>query len=417
MKNKKKKKKKINNLKKKILRHKDDDWNTSTFSIFEVLIIILISILFGVIVGYIITCSKNPLNGNDKNLIELVDVYNNLTSNYYKSVDKNKLSDAAIKGMIESVEDPYTNYMDEDITNEFNESVRGSFVGIGVTVRYEDGYYKIISVMKDTPASKSDLKVDDILVKVNGKDIKEKPEVFKTISKGKVGSKVKLTVKRNDKYIDVTLKRDIIELENVHNHIFDYEGLNIGYVKIDSFTSNSYKQFKKSINRFGKNKIDALVIDVRDNPGGQLEQTREILSTFFTRKTILYQVQIGKVTRKVHALNSSTKKYPIAVLTNAGSASAAEILASCFKENYKNAILVGETTYGKGTVQKTQSLNSGNSIKYTTEKWLTSTGKWLDGKGVKPDIEVKGTKEYYEDPVYEKDNQLQEALKKLKESN
>ena len=419
MKNKKKKKKKslINTLKKRFAHKKDNDWNSNTFSMFEVLIIILISILFGVIIGYIVTCSKNPLYGSDKSLTEIIDVYNNLTTDYYDNVDKDKLSDGAVKGMVESIEDPYTNYMDSNITNEFNETVKGSFVGIGVTVTYVDGYYEIIEILKDSPASKSGLKVGDLLMEVNGKDIKEDEAAFRSITKGEVGSKVKITVKRNTKMKSFTLKRAVVELETVHNKVFDYEGLNVGYVKIDAFAANSYKQFKKAMNRFDKKEIDVLVIDVRDNPGGQLDQTREILSMFFPKKTVLYQIKTKSSVKKVYSLNSSTKKYPVAILTNAGSASAAEILASCFKENYKNSIVVGDTTYGKGTIQKAQSLNSGNSIKYTTDRWLTSKGKWLDEKGLEPDVSIAASNEYYENPTYENDNQLQEALKRLKESN
>ena len=420
MKNKKKRKKKKSTIKRfidRVVLHKEDDWNSNTFSMFEVIIIILISILFGVIIGYIITCSKNPLYGSDKNLVEIVKVYENLTDDYYDNVDRSKLSDAAIKGMVEAVEDPYTNYMDSDVADEFNETVKGSFVGIGVTVTYDEGYYQVIDIMKNTPASKSDLKIDDIIMRVDDKDIKEDEQAFRSIRKGKVGTKVKLTVKRNDEMKDITLKRALIEIESVHNHIFDYEDLSIGYVKIDTFASNSYKQFKKAIDRFDKKKVDALVIDVRDNPGGQLDQTREILSTFFPRRTVLYQIQAKNTTKKIYSSNSITKKYPVAVLINGASASAAEVLASCFKENYKDVVIVGEKSYGKGTVQKSQTLNSGNSIKYTTEKWLTSKGKWLGDKGVIPDITVAAPEEYYENAIYENDTQLKEALKSLKESN
>ena len=420
MKNKKKRKKKKSTIKKfidRVVLHKEDDWNSNTFSMFEVIIIILISILFGVIIGYIITCSKNPLYGSDKDLVEIVKIYENLTDDYYDNVDRSKLSDAAIKGMVEAVEDPYTNYMDSDVADEFNETVKGSFVGIGVTVTYDEGYYQVIDIMKNTPASKSDLKIDDIIMRVDDKDIKEDEQAFRSIRKGKVGTKVKLTVKRNDEMKDITLKRALIEIESVHNHIFDYEDLSIGYVKIDTFASNSYKQFKKAIDRFDKKKVDALVIDVRDNPGGQLDQTREILSTFFPRRTVLYQIQAKNTTKKIYSSNSITKKYPVAVLINGASASAAEVLASCFKENYKDVVIVGEKSYGKGTVQKSQTLNSGNSIKYTTEKWLTSKGKWLGDKGVIPDITVAAPEEYYENAIYENDTQLKEALKSLKESN
>lgn len=420
MKNKKRKKKSkklniVQSIKNKFFKKEEDDWNSNAFSTFEVLIIILISILFGIIVGYIITCGKTSLYVRDKNMLEIVDVYNSLTNEYIGKVDKDKLSDAAIKGMMESVDDPFTSYMDSNITNEFNQTVTGKFVGVGITVMYEDGYYRITEVMKNSPALKSGIEANDLLIRVDGVDIKEDEEAFTSITKGKVGSKVNLTVKRDEEEIDFELTRAVIELEVVHNRVFDYEGMNVGYVRIDAFSANSNKQFQAAMNRFNKKKIEALVIDVRNNPGGHLDQTRAILSNFFSKKTVLFQIEDSDGVRKVKSLNNGTKDYPIAVLINSGSASAAEIVASCFAENYDKSVIVGTESYGKGTVQKSQSLLSGNSIKYTTQKWLTPTGNYLDGHGVKPDFEVEETPEYQEKPVYEYDEQLQVALKELLE--
>lgn len=419
-----KKKKKRNNkkvniiqdLKNRFLKKEEDDWNSNSFSMFEVIIIILISILFGVIIGYIITCGKTSLYVKDKNMYEIADVYNSLTTEYYGKVDKDKLSDAAIKGMVESVDDPFTNYMDEDISDEFNKAVNGSFVGIGVTVTYEDGYYRIIEIMKNSPALESGMEVNDLIIRVDDKDISSDEKAFSSISNGKVGSSVKITIKRGEEEKDFVLKRSVIEMEVVHNNVFDYEGLTIGYARIDSFSSNSAKQFKNAIHRFDRKKIDALVIDVRDNPGGHLDKTREILSHFFDKKTVLFQIENKNGTRKIKSLNNETKDYPIAVLINSGSCSASEILASTIDELYPNSFTVGTTTYGKGTVQKSQSLNSGNSIEYTTQKWLTAKGEWLGNKGVKPTYEVEETEEYCNNPVYENDEQLQVALQKIKES-
>ena len=379
---------------------------------FEVIIIILISILFGVVIGYIITYNKNPMydNKSGNNVSEIVNVYTNLVNNYYGKVDKNKLSDAAIKGMIDSLDDPFTNYMDISTTNKFNETVDGSFIGIGIVISYEEDQFKIIEILKNSPSEKSGLKVGDVIVKIDDTIVNDNyTELFNKITKGKIGSKVKVTIRRDEKEKVYVLKRSLIEIENVHKKVFDYLDLKIGYVKIDSFAANSSKQFDNAMKYFDKKKIDSLVIDVRDNPGGHLKETRNILSHFFEKNTVLYQIKTNNKKTKIKSLSSKKRNYKVIVLINSGSASAAEILASCFKENYKNVTLVGETTYGKGTVQKSQELNSGSAIKYTTEKWLTSKGKWLDKKGVKPDIELKNSDE--------KDKQLQEALNQIKESN
>ena len=395
----------------------DDDFRSkSTFSIFEVVIIILISILFGVILGYIITYSRNPISGvrANVNLTEVVNTYNDIVDNYYGKVDEDVLSEAAIKAMIESLDDPYSNFMDIQTTNDFNESVDGSFVGIGVVVAYEDEYNVIIDVIEGSPAEKAGFKVDDIITKVDKKSAHNMTgEELSKLVRGKIGTKVKITVKRDDKEKEITVKRDLVELNSVTNDIFDYEGLKIGYIKIDSFASNTYNQFKKAIRKMDKNKIDSLIIDVRDNPGGHLQQTREILSMFFPKNTVLYQIESNSEKSKIRSITSDTKDYPVAVLINSGSASASEILASCFQENYKNAIIVGTKSYGKGTVQKSQNLTSGTSIKYTVQKWLTSKGKWIDNKGVIPDVEVE---QVSEESDFNNDAQLQEALKQLKES-
>ena len=395
----------------------DDDFRSkSTFSIFEVVIIILISILFGVILGYIITYSRNPISGvrANVNLTEVVNTYNDIVDNYYGKVDEDVLSEAAIKAMIESLDDPYSNFMDIQTTNDFNETVDGSFVGIGVVVAYEDEYNVIIDVIEGSPAEKAGFKVDDIITKVDKKSAHNMTgEELSKLVRGKIGTKVKITVKRDDKEKEITVKRDLVELNSVTNDIFDYEGLKIGYIKIDSFASNTYNQFKKAIRKMDKNKIDSLIIDVRDNPGGHLQQTREILSMFFPKNTVLYQIESNSEKSKIRSITSDTKDYPVAVLINSGSASASEILASCFQENYKNAIIVGTKSYGKGTVQKSQNLTSGTSIKYTVQKWLTSKGKWIDNKGVIPDVEVE---QVSEESDFNNDAQLQEALKQLKES-
>ena len=234
--------------------------------------------------------------------------------------------------------------------------------------------------------------------------------------RGEEGTKVKITVKRGEEEKEITVKRGKIELQSVTRSFFIYEDQNIGYIKIDNFAANTYDQFLKALKKLEKKNIDSLVIDVRDNPGGHLLQTKQILSLFFSKKTVLYQVETKDATTKVYSDSSDNRTYPIAVLINGGSASASEILASCFQENYKNATIIGTTSYGKGTVQKSQSLSNGTSIKYTTEKWLTSKGKWLDEVGVTPDVVVEQADSYYEEANYDNDAQLQEAFKHMKES-
>lgn len=387
----------------------------SKFTIFEIIIIIFISITFGIIIGYIITYTKGNNINNDSNLTEIISTYNTLKNNYYKNIDDDKLSNAAIRGMISSLDDPYTNYLDEDSTTSFNESIDGFYVGIGVTVAVEDDKCKIILVNEKGPADKAGLKVDDIIIGVDGKEINQ-DNVYQItdLIRGEVNTKVKIKVLRGEKEKIFTVKRDEIDLESVVSKYYEVENDKVGYIKITNFASNTYSQFKYNLARLEKKKINKLVIDVRSNPGGHLAQTNKILSMFFNKKTVLYKIKDNSGTTNVYSTSKDTRSYPIAIIINSGTASASEILASCFKDNYNNAIIVGTNSYGKGSVQKSQTFSSGVSIKYTTEQWLTSKGKSIEGKGIKPDYEVILNEEYTSTPTFENDNQLQTAISKLK---
>ncbi len=387
----------------------------SKFSIFEIIIIIFISIIFGIIIGYIITYTKSNNIENDPNLTEIISTYNTLKNNYYKDIDDNKLSNAAIRAMISSLDDPYTNYLDEGSTSAFNESIDGFYVGIGITVSYEDDKCTIILVNDKGPAAKAGLKVNDVIIGVDGKEInKENMYQLTDLIKGEVGTKVKVKVLRKDKEKTYTVTREEIDIESVISKYYEIENDKVGYIRITNFAANTYGQFKSNLESLEKKDINKLVIDVRSNPGGHLAQTNKILSLFFDKKTVLYKIKNNSGTTKIYSSTKESRKYPIAVIINGGSASASEILASCFKDNYKNTIIVGTNSYGKGSVQKSQTFSSGISIKYTTEQWLTSKGKSIEGKGIKPDYEVQLNEEYYTTPTFENDNQLQLAISKLK---
>ncbi len=390
--------------------------NDSKFSIFEVVIIIFISIVFGIIVGYILTYTRSPLGSvkNNSKLSEIISTYNSIKDNYYKEIDDDTLVNAAVSGMIDSLDDKYSNYMDSSTTDSFNESVEGSFVGIGITIMFDGEYNKIIAVDDKGPSKKS-LKVDDLIVEVSGKDVKGVyGDDLRKLIRGKVGTTVKIKVLRNNKYLTFSIKRTNIEIETVKSNYFDVESKRIGYLDVDVISSNTYKQFNKNLKRLENKNIDSLIIDLRDNPGGHLSQTREILSMFFNKKIVLYQLKDKNTKKKIYSSSNETRSYPIVILVNDGSASASEIITSCFMENYKNIKVVGTTTYGKGTVQQSRQLSTGTSIKYTVQEWLTSKGKSINEKGIKPDEELLMNSEYYSNPTYNTDNQLQKAIEILK---
>ena len=390
--------------------------NDSKFSIFEVVIIIFISIVFGMIVGYVLTYTRSPLGSVKSNskLSEIISTYNSIKDNYYKEIDEDTLVNAAVSGMIGSLDDKYSNYMDSSTTDSFNESVEGSFVGIGITIMYDGEYNKIIAVDDKGPSNKI-LKVDDLIVKVSGEDVRGiYGDDLRKLIRGKVGTTVKIKVLRNNKYLTFSIKRTNIEIETVKSNYFDVESKRIGYLDVDVISSNTYKQFNKNLKRLENKNIDSLIIDLRDNPGGHLSQTKEILSMFFNKKTVLYQLKDKDTKKKIYSSSNETRSYPIVILVNDGSASASEIITSCFMENYNNIKVVGTTTYGKGTVQQSHQLSTGTSIKYTVQEWLTSNGKSINEKGIKPDEELLMNSEYYSNPTYNTDNQLQKAIEILK---
>lgn len=390
--------------------------NDSKFSIFEVVIIIFISIVFGIIVGYVLTYTRSSLGSVKSNskLSEIISTYNSIKDNYYKKIDDDTLVNAAVSGMIGSLDDKYSNYMDSSTTDSFNESVEGSFVGIGITIMYDGEYNKIIAVDDKGPSNKI-LKVDDLIVEVSGKDVRGiYGDDLKKLIRGNVGTTVKIKVLRNNKYLTFSIKRTNIEIKTVKSNYFDVESKRIGYLDVDVISSNTYKQFNKNLKRLENKNIDSLIIDLRDNPGGHLSQTKEILSMFFNKKTVLYQLKDKDTKKKIYSSSNETRSYPIVILVNDGSASASEIITSCFMENYNNIKVVGTTTYGKGTVQQSHQLSTGTSIKYTVQEWLTSKGKSINEKGIKPDEELLMNSEYYSNPTYNTDNQLQKAIEILK---
>ena len=347
------------------------------FSVFEVVCFVLIGILFGVIIGYVITFTRN--NNNDIYLREIVSTYNNIVSNYYDDVDKDKLMNSAIEGMIQSLDDPYSQYLDKTNTDSFNQNVDGYFIGIGVVVQYIDDYNKIIELTSGGPAEKAGLKVDDIIYKIDDVDAKGLyGNKLTDLVRGKENTDVKISVRRGEEDIEFVIKRKKIEITCVTSNIIEDDYGKIGYIKIDNFSSVSYKQFNNELKSLEKNGINSLIIDVRNNLGGHLNQVNKILSLFFDKKTVLYQLESNKKKKKIYSSSNVSRDYEVVVLVNGNSASASEVLASCFKERYKKGIIVGLRTYGKGTVQKSENLSSGTSFKYTTEKWLTSKGKWLN---------------------------------------
>ena len=386
----------------------------SGFNTIEVLIIIIISIAFGVVVGCSVTFFRQEYRGEkvSSSLQELIAVYNNILEDYYKNIDERDLVDAAVEGMLSSLDDPYSTYMDEENAATFNETVDGSYIGIGITIAMNaDKKFYVVSVVDDSPAEKANIQVGDYLLKIGdqlleGLNLSDVTSIIKKDEK----TTLELTLERDGKEAVKEVKPATIDFISVTSDVYALNNGNAGYISIGTFAANTFQQFKAELKKLEKKNINSLIIDVRSNPGGHLSQTKNILELFMKKNTILYQVQFKDDINKIKDNTKKSRTYPVVILVNSSSASAAEILAASFRDSYSDATLIGETTYGKGTVQTAYTLSDGTSVKYTTEKWLTPKGKWIDGKGVTPNRVVQLTEEYLTNPIPENDLQLQTAL-------
>ena len=378
----------------------------------EMIIIMLIAILFGFLIGNIVSYTRGYSGSTDKNLDEFIATYEDIVNNYYEDVDKEKLLDAGIKGMINYLDDPYASYFEGEKSEAFNESLEGTYQGIGVEVTQQDADKVITKVYKNTPAANAGLQENDIILNIDEEDVTSKSleETVEIIQNKKKNTAFNMTIQRNGEEQTFSVKTTTLSLPQITSNIYEREDKKVGYIKIEIFSSNIAEQFESSLKELESDGIDRLIIDVRDNPGGYLTQTTEILSLFMTKKQVLYQLATKKETEKVYGTKSKVdRNYPVAVLINEESASAAEILASAFKENL-NSEIIGVTSYGKGTVQRTEDLENGDTIKYTVQKWLTPDGNWINETGVTPTQEVELNLAAGETLTDENDTQLQKAI-------
>ena len=384
----------------------------------EVIIVMIFSIGIGILMcfgGISIITGKNYL-AVTKDLKKVVDTYYAIVDNYYGELDRDKLIDGAVEGMISSVGDTFTSYSDTDSTSSFDETINGSYEGIGCTVAtLENGTISVIDMFEDSPSYKAGLKVGDIILKVDGESYEGKnSNDISNYIKNSGKSKIVLTVKRDNEEKDISINLSKVEIPHVSGKVIEQDSKKIGYIKISLFASNSYKQFKNKLDELEKSNIDDLIIDVRDNSGGYLSSVTDICNLFLDKGKVIYQLEDSKGKVKKKDTTKEKRKYDIVVLINGGSASASAILASAIKESYGGDI-VGTNSYGKGTVQQTKKLLDGSMIKYTTQKWLTPDCNSINGVGVTPTKVVELNEEYFNNPTTENDNQLQEAIKLILE--
>lgn len=334
---------------------------------------------------------------------------------YYKPVDEEAFDDGVIKGLFESLNDPYSVYMTKSEFDSFKTHTQGTYGGIGIIVSPgDDGYITVVTPIEDTPGERAGIISGDKIVKVNDKEVTaDKLDEAVAMMKGKPGTKVDLTLLRPNKKepLTVTIRREEIRLKTVKSRIIDNE---IGYIRLTMFDEKTADDFKTHLKNLEKKNIKGLIIDLRNNPGGSLNECVEIADELLGEQIIVYT--------KDRAGNKEYKKsdarkvdYPFVILVNKGSASASEILTGAVKDSH-SGVIIGTTTFGKGLVQMVKELSDGTGFKLTISQYFTPNGNYIHGTGIEPDIYVDLPDELKDKAEISdaEDTQLQKALEVLR---
>ena len=342
------------------------------------------------------------------------EIYNTIDDYYLNGIDNDKMKDGIYKGMVDSLGDPYTVYYNSEEYKQFTSSSSGTYSGIGVAVSQNvtTGAITIVKTFKKGSGEKEGMKPGDVIYKVEGKKI-EGLELSKVVSmiKGEEGTFVKVTVLRDGKEIEFNLERKKLEVDTVNYRMEERSGKKIGYISVSEFDEVTASQFKSAISELSKEGMEGLVIDLRDNPGGLLDVTCEMLDRMIKKGLLVYTVD--KYGKRVDedATDSDSFDKPVAILVNGNSASASEVFSGAMKD-YKAATLVGTKTFGKGIVQSIVPFGDGTAMKVTVSKYYTPNGVNIHGTGIEPDVVVELSKDATKNGKYDRkyDNQLNKAL-------
>ncbi|MAH89994.1 MAG: peptidase S41 [Candidatus Pelagibacter sp.] len=372
----------------------------------------LINIFF---IGLIFFSTKSYSNTASDKLYEKIDLFGEvlekIKQEYVDEVDQADVMDSAINGVLQSL-DPYSAYMSPELFKSMQTESRGEFGGLGIEIGMEAGVVKVIAPIADTPAAKAGIKAGDYIVRINNEQVQGKTlmEAVK-LMRGPVGTSIELTIRRKNlkKPLTFNIQRQIIEVQSVESKVLG-DKKNIGYIKLKSFNENSDKQLINLVKKYEKQNMKGYIIDLRNNPGGLLNQAVTITDFFLEEGEIVStKGRRASETRKFFArTGDGVKGKPVIVLINNGSASASEIFAGALKD-HKRAIILGENSYGKGSVQSIIPLKNGGGIRLTISKYYLPSGKSISEVGVSPDIVIEEEKQFELDS--DKDNQLNYAIK------
>ena len=379
------------------------------FNLMSVVIIICITSLISAITAGIIVTNNYDLSykglSTDKNLNEFLKAYSNIVNNYYEDIDKEKMLDAAMDAMLNYLGDNYTTYLTKEQRKELEERLAGEYEGLGIKISGRE----IVEITENSPASEAGLMVGDLFVSVEGTDVTNATSsIISTLIRDDSKKEVNIVIDRNGNQMPFKITKSLIPTSSIS---YELKENNIGYLKIDIFSRPLTSEIEKALVDMESKGMQKLIIDVRDNTGGYLDSAETTASLFLEKGKLIYSLQDKNGKEDYKDTTETKRDYPIVVLTNHNSASSSEILAAALKDSY-NAILVGETSYGKGKVQQTVKLDDGSMAKYTSAKWLRPNGSCIDGVGLKPDYEVNIIYDYNENGeiVGYTDTQLNKAI-------
>lgn len=396
------------------------------FKLSEVVIIVLITCTFSIFAGvsygkykYSDSVNINNLSVEEEkdSLNEFIKQYKYIISHYYDSskIDEKQLLNVALQSILSELgmSDDYSLYMDEEQYSELNINLNGQYEGLGIRAYKEDsdGYIIVLSVIENSPASLVDIKAGDYIKSIDGKDTdKMTTQEFSQYVLQSDSKKFVLKLIREKEEISVSIDKGPIELKSVESKIIQNNNKNIGYIRVSIFASNTYNQFKEQLESLEKNGFDSLIIDLRNNSGGHLKEVTKILNLFLDKENVVYQLQKDDEKVKYYSKGNKNKEYPIVFLSDNTTASASEVFIISLKENL-GAKVVGEKTFGKGTVQELVQLENGDQYKITTKKWLSPQGIWVnDTEGIEPDVNIRLNSDYLKNPSDANDNQLKKAI-------
>lgn len=374
------------------------------YAIVLVIVTALFTSTFQIGLGNKVVVSKDVYEGYKK-YNKLIGLEGIIKEDFYQETKEDNLVNGAMKGLFSGLEDPYSQYYTKEEYERLMEQTSGAFVGIGVYISAtpEDNTLTIIAPIEGSPAEKSGIKPGDKILKVDGKVVTaDKSDEAISMIKGKEGTEVELTIKRENEEFNVVVKREEIISKSVESEVKED---NIGYIRITSFNETTYDEFKKALDNLKAKNIKGLVLDLRDNPGGLLNICEDIADELIGEGTIVY-TKDNKGNTEYLKSDKEKLGVPIAVLTNEGSASASEILTAAIVDN-KEGISVGTTTFGKGLVQSVRGFKDGTGYKLTTAQYFTPNGEYINGKGIKPNIEETDEKKQLEVAI----NWIKEQIK------